>query len=117
MTAVLPEIDECTSGRPVSAARICDMATCCWELADRRYERLLVVTTRTSAPSRTLARAISENADSKQIIVATGTPRTLNSARLVPGAVSRPIWSVAPIQPSTERSGRYSPNGTRCCFE
>ena len=45
MTAVMPEIAACTTGRPVSAARIWPIATCCAELADRRYERLFVDTT------------------------------------------------------------------------
>ena len=36
MTAVIPEIAACTTGRPVSAARIWPIATCWAELADRR---------------------------------------------------------------------------------
>ena len=56
MTAVMPEIAACTTGRPVSAARIWPIATCCAEFAERRYERLFVDTTITSAPSRTSGR-------------------------------------------------------------
>ena len=50
-TAVMPEIAACTTGRPVSAARICPIARCWAEFADRRYERLFVETTITWAPS------------------------------------------------------------------
>ena len=56
MSAEMPEIAACTTGRPVSAARIWPIATCCAEFAERRYERLFVDTTITSAPSRTSGR-------------------------------------------------------------
>ena len=36
MRAEMPEIAACTTGRPVSAARIWPIATCCAEFADRR---------------------------------------------------------------------------------
>ena len=75
MTAVIPEIAACTTGRPVSAARICPIATCCAEFADRRYERLFVETTITCAPSRTNGRTWYPKADSKQISVPMRTPR------------------------------------------
>ena len=35
MIAEMPEIAACTTGRPVSAARICPIATCWAEFADR----------------------------------------------------------------------------------
>ena len=35
MTAEIPEIAACTRGRPVSAARICPIATCWAEFAER----------------------------------------------------------------------------------
>ena len=45
MTALMPDTDACSTGRPVSAARICPSARCCSVLPERWYERLLVLTT------------------------------------------------------------------------
>ena len=67
MTALIPEIDAWRNGRPVSAARIWVRAMCWAELPERRYERLFVVTTTTSAPRRTKSRTSGANADSKQM--------------------------------------------------
>ena len=49
----MPDTDACSTGRPVSAARIWLEARCCSELPERWYERLLVLTTIAWAPSRT----------------------------------------------------------------
>ena len=88
MTALMPDTDACSTGRPVSAARICLSARCCSLLADRWYERLLVLTTTISAPSRTKSRTSGPNADSKQITLPNGCPPTRNSVRASPGSKS-----------------------------
>ena len=50
MTAVMPEIDACSTGRPTAAALIWLNATCWAEFGERRYERLFVATMIAWAP-------------------------------------------------------------------
>ena len=85
MTAVMPEIDACSTGRPTAAALIWLSATCWAEFGDRRYERLFVDTTIASAPLRTESRISGVNADSKQMTVPTGLPADVEHLRRVPG--------------------------------
>ena len=117
-TAVSPETAACRTARPVSAARSCEIATCCSEFAERRYERLLVDSTMSWAPSCTSGRTWYPNADSKQMIVAIRCPWTLISPGRLPGSKSTGTCFSAPISGcKVERQGTYSPNGTRWRFE
>ena len=113
----MPETDACSTGRAVSAARIWLFARCCAELPERWYERLLVLTTTTSAPLRTESRTSGPNPDSKQITLPIRWPPARNTTVRSPARKSYGIWRNSLMKPSAPRHGTYSPNGTRCCFE
>ncbi len=117
ITALMPETDACRTGRAVSAARISLFARCCAELPERWYERLLVLTTTISAPSRTESRTSGPKPDSKQITLPIRWPPARNTTVRSPARKSYGIWRNSSMKPRAPRHGTYSPNGTRCCFE
>lgn len=112
-TADTPLTDTWTTDRPDSTARTAARLACCgW--AQLPWKVVVAdCTTTTSAPFRTNCRARSGKADSKHTNGPSRSRPECRTAGSLPRRRSSTAASVTlPTQPSMDRRGMYSPNGT-----